>query len=215
MLALKYKTMRRVLLLASLFLKALTIIAQTPATVVPDPIKVLLPQGYLVLRSYDADLNADSLSDKILVLTADKSLNETALKRIFPGGTNLHKRPVIILLRQADQTYKRITRNDQAIVQDLALNDPFTDIICATGMFTIEHINTDAKQQCTIRARFEWMKKQNDWYLKEYSQTCISVVPVNGADAEEFKEKTPKNFGKIPFGKFKYPMSIEIDEWGQ
>lgn len=207
--------MKTILLLTHLLFIALKISAQSPSATVPDEIKALIPKGYQVLRCYDADLNADSLPDKILVLTADKSLSEEESKLIFPDGTNLHKRPVIIYLRQTDQTYKRVTRNDQALVQDLALNDPFSGIICATGRFTIEHVTADAKQQCTIHAKFEWVKKQNDWLLKEYSQACISLVPVTGTDAEEFKEKTPKNFGKITFGKFKYPMSIEIDEWGQ
>jgi hypothetical protein len=215
MLPLKDETMRRITLIAYLFTRTLVGSAQSPTTNVPDEIKALLPKGYQIMRCYDADLNADSLSDKLLVLTADKSLNEEELKRIFPDGANLHKRPVIILIRQTDHSYKRVTRNDQALIQDLALTDPFTGITCATGMFTIEHINADAKQQCTVHARFEWVKKQNDWYLKEYSQTCVALIPASGGEPEEFKEKTPKNFGKITFGKFKYPMSIEIDEWGQ
>ena len=199
------------------FLLALACFAPKASSQITEPseVKSFIPDGYRLLLSYDADLNADSLTDKIIVIGVDKTLSPEVLKKIFPPGTNLQKRPVIICLRQADRSLKRVSRNDEAVVQDLAVKDPFTGIRCSTGTFTIEHVTMDGSQQCTVHSRFEWIKKQNDWYLKEYSHACISLTPQPGTDGESFKEKTPKNFGKITFGKYRYPMSIEIDEWGQ
>ncbi|HEV7231666.1 MAG TPA: hypothetical protein VGO45_10080 [Bacteroidia bacterium] len=178
-------------------------------------ISSFIPKGYKLLKEYSADLNLDSLPDKIIVVGVDKSLGDSLLHILLPSGTNLQKRPVVILLRQSDGSLKRVTRNDQAVAQLLGSTDPFAGIKCRSGSFTIEHVNTDAIQTCTVEARFEWNMKQSDWYLKSYSQSCISVTPSTDPNAGDFKEKTPKNFGKIPFGKFKYPMSVEVDEWGQ
>jgi hypothetical protein len=191
-----------------------SVVAQ-PATKDATGYTSFIPKGYKLIQSHSADLNLDSLPDRILVIAVDKSLGDSLLHALLPSGTNHQKRPVIILLGQSDGSLKRVTRNDQAIAQLLGSTDPFTGIKCHTGGFTIEHVNTDAAQTCSVEARFEWTNKQGDWYLKSYSQSCISVVPSADPGAGDFKEKTPKNFGKIPFGKFKYPMSVEVDEWGQ
>jgi hypothetical protein len=194
-----------------LFCTALSMNAQLLA----DDLKPFIPKGYKVLFQYDADLNLDSLKDKIIVLGTDRSIGDSTLRAILPAGTNLQKRPVLILLRQVDKSLKRVTRNDEAVAQALANIDPFTQIKCGSGNFTIEHTVNEGSKHCTISARFEWVKKQSDWYLKIYSHACIFTTVDSGTNDEGYKEKTPKNFGKIPFGKYKYPMEIEIDEWGQ
>jgi hypothetical protein len=174
-----------------------------------------VPKGYKLLFQYTTDLNADSLPDKIIIVGVDKSLGDSVLKTIFPEGTNYQRRPVIILLGQKDHSLKRVTRNDNAIAQSLGIKDPFSAIKCETGSFTIVHIINSEDQQCTVESHFEWNKKQSDWYLKSYSQSCISAKAIIDPEGTGgFKEKTPKNFGKITFGKYKYPMELEVDEWG-
>ncbi len=200
------------LLLTSLF--AFSIVSAI-AQQANDDLKALTPKGYKILFQYDSDLNLDSLKDKILILGTDRSMGDSLLRSILPEGTNILKRPVVLLLRQKDGSLKRVTRNDQAIAQTLANIDPFSGIKCEPGVFTIEHIVNNGPTHCTIASRFEWSPKQNDWLLKIYSHTCIFTTAGAGSNEDGYKEKTPKNFGKIPFGKYKYPMEIEIDEWGQ
>jgi len=186
--------------------------AQQPGT---EDLGSFVPKGYKLRYQYNGDLNQDSLQDKIIVVETDRSLGDDSLRALLPPGTNLLKRPVIILLRQPDHSLKRVTRNDQAIGQVLGNTDPFTTIRCGIGTFTIEQTVQDGSQHCTIASRFEWSAKQSDWYLKLYSHSCIFTTAGAGSDDAGYKEKTPKNFGKITFGKYKYPMEIEIDEWGQ
>ena len=178
-----------------------------------DP-KDFVPKGYKLLFEYRADLNADSIPDEIIIIGVDKSLGDSLLKTIFPSGTVYAKRPVLLLVGQADHSFRLDTRNNDALAQALANIDPFSTVKCATGTFTIEHTVHDGARHCTIDARFEWVPKHKDWYLKVYSQSCISTVSANPDDSDQ-KEKTDKNFGKIPFSKFRYPMSLEIDDWGQ
>ncbi len=191
------------------------ILLSSPLFARQNDLSPYIPKGYILLFQYTADLNADSLPDKIIVIGIDKSLGDAALKSIFSSDVNMQKRPVIILLGQPDHSYKRVTRNDNAIAQSLGTKDPFSSIKCETGSFIIEHTIDSPDQQCTIDSRFEWSAKQSDWYLKSYSQSCISAKPSLDPEDTGFKEKTPKNFGKIPFGKYKYPMAIDVDEWGQ
>jgi hypothetical protein len=185
-------------------------LAQTPAD-----LKAYIPKGYKLFFQYEGDLNLDSIKDKLLVLEVDKSLGDSALKSIFPRDMNYHKRPLLILIGQSNNTYKPAGRNDHAIVQYLGTPDPFSTIGIAPGLFIIQHIINDGTTQCIVAARFEWMPKQKDWYLTCYSHTCTPVKIVPGSEGEVYKEKTPKNFGKLRFEKYKYPMDIEVDEWGQ
>jgi hypothetical protein len=205
--------MKRLFILFLFFAATLSLKAQQQAT---DDLNAFIPKGYKLLFQYDADLNLDSLKDKIIIVGTDRSLGDSALRQMLPSGTNLQKRPVIILLRQKDNSLKRVTRNDEALAQRLGSTDPFSTIRCGPGLFIIEHIVKDNSQQCTIAARFEWVPKQSDWYLKNYSHSCIFTGAVAPTEEDApYKEKTPKNFGKLVFGKYKYPMEIEIDEWGK
>jgi hypothetical protein len=180
-----------------------------------DDLKSYIPKGYKILFQYDADLNLDSITDKLVIIGVDKSLGDSLLKTIFPREMNYQKRPLIILLGKGNHLYERAARNDQAISQALGITDPFRTIGTASGLFIIQHVINDGTQQCTVAAKFEWVPKQKDWYLTNYSHTCATANTLPGSEGEVYKEKTPKNFGKLKFEKFKYPMDIEIDEWGQ
>jgi hypothetical protein len=195
------------------FLLAISCLAQQSSSA--EDLQTFVPKGYKLLFQYEADLNQDSLKDKIIVVGTDRSLGDSALRAMLPSGTNLQTRPVIILIGKTDHTYKRVTRNDLAVAQALGNIDPFSTIRCGIGFFIIEHTITDGSLHCTIASRFEWVSKQSDWYLKNYSHTCINTAAGSDPNEDGYKEKTPKNFGKITFGKYKYPMDIEIDEWGQ
>jgi len=174
-----------------------------------DELSKFVPKGFKILFQYTADLNADSIPDKIIIVGVNKSLGDSVLKSLFPDDMNYQKRPVIILLGQKDHSFKRVTRNDNAIAQSLGTKDPFSRIKCETGVFTIVHTIDASDEQCTVESRFEWVNKQSDWYLKNYSQSCISAKTSLDQEGAGFREKTPKNFGKIT------PMTLEIDEWGQ
>jgi hypothetical protein len=177
-------------------------------------LSAILPKGYVIAIQYEADLNQDGYPDVICVLAVDKSLSDSVLKTIFPPGHNQKLRPVVIFTGQANKTFRLAARNDQAVVQNLGQPDPFTGIRCGPGLFVLLHTTNEATKQCTEEARFEWNEKKKDWYLQNYSQSCLSSNIKSGSEPSELKEKTPKNFGKLSFSKFKYPMSLEVDDWG-
>ncbi|HXC04184.1 MAG TPA: hypothetical protein VNZ86_05485 [Bacteroidia bacterium] len=185
-------------------------LAQTHADLKP-----YIPKGYQILFEYTGDLNMDSIPDKMLVIGIDKSLGDSVLKKYVPHESNYQKRPLLILLGQTNHTFVLAGQNEHAIVQNLGVPDPFTTIYTASGTFTIQHVIADGNSKCIVAARFEWSLKQKDWFLISYSHTCAAANVLPGSEGEVFKEKTPKNFGKLRFEKYKYPMDIEVDEWGQ
>ena len=88
---------------------------------IPSEITSLAEKGYRIIAWTSADLNGDGLNDYLVV---EEQQNNS------PGDPDIKskQRPVLILVRQSDQSLRLVTRNDIAVLCST----------CSTGNYTIE-----------------------------------------------------------------------------
>lgn len=171
--------------------------AQTPklTVAVPANMKQFVLKGYEVLDITKGDLNRDAYPDAIMVLYK-KGEEKTSDVIDHP-----EKRPLLILLGQADKTYKVANRSDNAVYcVDCGgqMGDPFTGITVKNGYFSVEHYGGSG-QRWTRIITFKYNPAAKNWLLHkdghEYFDATEPDKPVS-------KIETVKNFGKVPFEKF-------------
>ncbi|WP_051666539.1 hypothetical protein [Pedobacter sp. R20-19] len=162
---------------------------------VPTALKKYIPKGFDALEMAKGDLNRDAYADIILVL---KKRGEEKTSDVI---NHPEKRPLLILLGQADKTYKLAARSDNSVYcVDCGgmMGDPFTGITIKNGYFSVEHYGGSG-QRWTRIVTFKYLPAEKNWFLfKDGGERFHATAP------EEVKTevKTVKNFGKIPFQKF-------------
>ena len=154
-----------------------------------------VPEGYKVLYTASGDLNLDQYPDMILVLKKD---GEETTSNVVDHP---EKRPLLILLGQADNTYKLAARNDNAVYcVDCGgmMGDPFMQVVIKNGYFSIEHYGGSTWRWTRI-ITFKYSSADNYWYLhKDGGDSFHASDPENVTT----KVRTTKDFGKVPFDKF-------------
>ncbi|RYU95279.1 hypothetical protein [Emticicia agri] len=154
-----------------------------------------IPKGYVLLDSALGDLNRDPYIDIVLVL---KQPNEEETSDIIEHPT---PRPLLLLLGQADNSYKVVTRNDKAVLCFSCggmMSDPFVRVVIKKGYFSIEHYGGSA-WRWGVTTTFKYNPLLSDWYL--YKQGYESF---HASDPEKIKTtiETEKDFGKIAFSTY-------------
>jgi hypothetical protein len=154
-----------------------------------------VPKDYTILDTILGDLNLDSYADIIMLLKKDGE--ETTSDVI----DNPEKRPLLILLGQADNTYKLAARNDNVVLcVDCGgmMGDPYQQVVIKNGYFSIEHYGGSAWRWTRI-VTFKYSPVDDYWYLyKDGGDSFHASDPENMTT----KVKTTKDFGKVPFDKF-------------
>jgi hypothetical protein len=169
-----------------------------------------IPNGFHLINEYSGDLNEDTLEDKLLLLGLDK----TAYEELFPDSIDygawhpIGNRPLIILLRQKDNSLKVAARNDEVIFDEPAGGfgcDAFGGLSLGKSLFTIQYFYNGGGGHSTTTLEFKYSKKANDWLLDNYSLESTSDTPTNagGYDNTTLINKTSKDFGQISFSNFK------------
>jgi len=152
-------------------------------------------EGYTALDTTYGDLNLDQYADMIMVL---KKNGEDTTSDI---NEHPEKRPLLILIGQADNTYKIAARNDNAVYCiDCGgmMGDPFMEVVIKKGYFSIEHYGGSG-WRWTRTITFKYSTTDNYWYLyKDGGDSFHAAEPEKVAT----KVKTTKDFGKVPFDKF-------------
>jgi hypothetical protein len=165
-------------------------------------IKNLLPslaqfisEGYTVLDTTSGSLNLDLYPDMIIVL---KKNGEEITSDV---SEHPEKRPLLILLGQADNTYKLAARNDNSVYCidcGGVMGDPFLDVVIKNGYFSVEHYGGSA-WRWTRTITFKYSPANDYWYLyKDGGDSFHASDP----ESVTTKVETTKNFGKVPFDKF-------------
>jgi len=93
-------------------------------------IKKFIPEGYIVMDQADGDLNGDGLIDKIVILRLKHEITEE------------EKRPVLLLIRRKDHSYRKAAENDNTILSlsDGGIHgDPYHGITIKKGYISFEH----------------------------------------------------------------------------
>lgn len=150
-----------------------------PKQVTTDSLNQFIPKGFHIVTEYSADINADKLQDKIVLL----------------ADTSESIRPLLILIRQQDKSLKQVARNDKII------DEQFQSITSESGAFTVEYFYHGGGEHCKKTIIFKYSKKDNDWFLDKQEMYCTSDTPTNsgGYDSTTTTTKTTKDFGKISF----------------
>ena len=165
---------------------------------IPSEITSFAEKGYRIIAWASADLNGDDLNDYLVVEEKQKD---------SPDDPDIRskQRPVLILVRQPDQSLRLVKRNDIAVLCST----------CSPGGITIEGFEQiTAKQRSfsivnqqggtafyTISTyTFGYSKRDNTWQLIREEDSTIDMHTLDVSSVETYLP--PKDFGKIDFADF-------------
>lgn len=181
---------------------------------VDENFKQFIPKGFHLIHSYSADLNMDSLEDKLILCEQDSGKNIGTTK--IDSNLQERIRPLIILLRQKDKTLKKHTVNNNIIFSEpstLYGGDAFDDIYFKSGQFSISYAYHMGDHIISKQLIFNYSKKEKDWFLYKFTSNSKHHNPSNPDDIKEVYNlvvKT-KDFGKIKFRDFNRTMIEEYE----
>jgi hypothetical protein len=135
-----------------------------------------IPEGYTLLDSVIGDLNLDNYPDMLLVL---KKYGEDSTSYI---DDQPEKRPLLILIGQADKSFTLAARNDNVVYCVNCggmMGDPYMQVIIKKGYFSIEHYGGSAWRWTRI-ITFKYSSAEKYCYLQKPS-------PINN------RSKAPEN----------------------
>lgn len=161
----------------------------------PDELKEFVPPGFSFLGGEKGNLNLDKYADVVLVLKKD---NEKETSDVV---NNPEKRPLLILLGQADKTYKLAARNDNTVYcVDCGgvFGDPFDSLTITNGNFSINHYGGSSWRWTRI-ITYKYSPAEKKWYLFRDGAESFHASEPNKVKTTI---KTAKNFGKVSFEKF-------------
>lgn len=162
---------------------------------VPANLKQFVLKGYDVLDISKGDLNRDGYPDAIIVLA---KLGEKKTSDVL---THPEKRPLLVLIGQANKSYKLAARSDNAVYcVDCGgqMGDPYTGITILNGYFSVEHYGGSGWRWTRI-ITFRYSAADKNWLLHKDGGERFHAIT-----HEEVKTPvlTVKDFGKVPFEKF-------------
>jgi hypothetical protein len=160
-----------------------------------DDFKNFIPENYAILDIIIGDLNLDNVSDAIMIL---KKNGEERLSDVIE---NPEKRPLIILLRDANNELQLVRRNDNTVYcYDCGgvFGEPYQAVSIYNGHFSVEHYG-GSSWRWTRKITYNYSKKDNEWYLYEDSSVSFHA---SEPEKVESKTKTAKDFGKVRFEAF-------------
>jgi hypothetical protein len=165
---------------------------------IPAEVKPFIEKGikpYLeiptkVIALEKGDLNGDGKQDYILVLERTPDPNvEMELPR--------DQRPLILLIRQNNNTLKTIKRNDKLIYCAQCggmMGDPFQGITITPKGFSVSFYGGSA-WRWSIDYQFNYSRKDQTWQLVKVTESSF-----HASEPDKMKHKTytpPTHFGKI------------------
>ncbi|WP_153797587.1 hypothetical protein [Foetidibacter luteolus] len=159
----------------------------------PPAIGMHIPAGYLALDTTYGNLNMDSIPDLILVVKSPAE--DTA------GFNREENRPLLILLGNADKSYKLAYRNDKVVFCITCgglMGDPFEGVSIKNGYFTVEHYGGSA-WRWTDYITFKFNREDKRFYL--HRRDVLSYHTSNPEKIEK-TVTTKKDFGVVDFEKY-------------
>jgi len=171
--------------------------AQTPKLLVDVPanLKNFIPKGFEALEITKGDLNRDAYPDAIMVLY------KRGEEKTSDVISHPEKRPLLVLLGQANKTYKLAAQSDNAVYcVDCGgqMGDPFTGVTIKNGYFSVEHYGGAAERWTRI-VTFKYAPANKVWFLHKDGHEYFDAT---NPDKVISDIETVKNFGKVPFQKF-------------
>jgi hypothetical protein len=167
-------------------------IKKSDKIILTKQLQKFIPKGYALLDAANGDLNLDNFRDIILVLkdTAEKGKIDT----------NEFKRPLLILIGNADKSFTLAGRNDDVVYCrgcGGAFGDPYDGIEIHKGTFTVNHFG-GSNDRWSNEITFRYSKTNKTWYLLKMVDKGWNVADLN----IDSTVKTKKDFGIISFEKY-------------
>ena len=156
--------------------------------------KFILP-GYKLLDTLSGDLNLDGKKDLLLVL---KSEMEDHVPNPESGEL---ARPLLILIKQNDGSFKQTGRNDNVILCNTCggvFGDPYSGLAIKNGYFSAEHYG-GSNWRWTDIVTFKYDKLKQKWFLSRWGGDSFHT---SDPDKKTSEVKTVKDFGVVEFDKF-------------
>ena len=161
--------------------------------ILPEKILKFIPKGYALIDTVMGDLNLDKFQDIILVL---KTIGEdTAF------DATEYKRPLLLLLGQADETFQLAARNDNVVYCYQcggAFGDPYDGVTIKKGAFAVYHFG-GTNDRWSNEITFKYSKVDSTWYLFKIVDKGWNVFHLDKIDS---MVKTKKDFGTVSFEKY-------------
>jgi hypothetical protein len=161
--------------------------------ILPQKILKFIPKGYALIDTSMGELNNDMLQDIILVLK--RNGEDTAF------DATEYKRPLLLLLGNADKTYTLASRNDDVVYCSKcggAFGEPYSGVEIKNGLFTINHFG-GTNDRWSNEITFKYSKANKNWYLYKIVNKGWNVFHL---DDVGIIIKTKKDFGIISFKEY-------------
>ncbi len=194
-------------MIRSSFLMLLSFVVMTANAQVkklPTEAKVFLPAGYEMLDYMTGDLNNDKKMDAILVLKepGEDSITEANSKR-----------PMLILIRQANGKLKQVARNDNAIMCRHcggSFGDPYEGLIIKPGAFELSFYG-GSSWRWAYTYLFNYNLSKKNWYLVREKQVSFQ----SGDPDKTMKEASilASELGEVSIDQFDSEQSYDDTKW--
>ena len=184
--------MMKTILMSSVFVMLFggNIAAQNPKSLsLSSEFSTFVVAGFEPMDTAMGDLNGDGRADCLLAL---RKINEVELST----PDNLEKsgeqpRPLLILLRQADGTWKLGARNDAAVdcyVCGGTMGDPYQRMAIKNGYFTVE-TSGGSRWMWSRYLTFKFVKAENRWVFHRMDESSFDRANPNAAKEKKSSRK--------------------------
>lgn len=161
----------------------------------PAEVAPFVERGTKALALETADLNGDGRGgDYVLVLERQQTKRD---KYDLP----INQRPLLILVRQPDNSLKLAARNEKAVFCSACggvFGDPFAGIVADRNTFTV-NLYGGSNWRWTENYTFGYSRRDKTWQLVRIESGSFHVFE---PDKVKKKITTPKKFGKINLADF-------------
>ncbi len=184
------------LLLAFPALAAAGTAGPEPEPVAPELQAFIVP-GTKLLDVARADLNGDGREDVILVLEKQSPQGADASGDLPQG-----QRPLLILIRQPDNTLKLVKRNGKIVYCSTCgggMGDPYQPLVAGPKTFTVPAYGGSAWRWAT-EFQFDYSRKDDTWQLVRVTESSFNATAPDEGKTEVFTP--PQHYGKIDIADF-------------
>jgi len=167
----------------------------SPSKNTPAEIQLFAEKGTFIIDWKSADLNGDGLDDYLIVLEIQKKIPSDP-------DMNEKQRPVLLLIRQQDDSLKLVKRNDQIVTCSTCggnFVDGFAGMSIAKNRFSISNHLQGTTAQTTKTYSFAYSRRDETWQLVR-----IETIQEELFSEEKFTRLKipPVDYGKIDFSDF-------------
>lgn len=169
---------------------------------VPASLESFVPTGYIGLDTVAGDLNGDEYMDMIMVL---RQPEEDNMQLNTPDDPM--KRPMLILLGQADSSYRLVANNDNAILCFYCggyglQENPYEKTVIKNGYFSIEYTTGSRTETTHHVLTFKYSPSDSTWLLHRDGAETHQLDGHSQYKKVKSKIRTAKDIGKISFDEF-------------